>query len=289
MAGNASTQKICLICKQDCAGKPRVRDNEGRYYCKSCLANKKQEQERNGAIAIEKTEMPAMKTCSVCIRPMAPGTVVCMNCGHDTRKGIQTSSLVQKTRTKKGERELKCPNCGYDMTGAPGLTCPECGHRVDIARPDRHIKSARNDTVRDAYRKPILMILIGLVGVSLFMSMFGQGDDLPTYFLFYAISVPIGILGFFLCCMIWLGFDAPWHLTALNLAAVYAVTDLVQACAGLIPIPLVPLLISLLCYMGLLSSMLDLEWEDTWLVAVVTFLIKAGVILGMGAFIFSQS
>lgn len=29
--------KMCVVCREDCAGKPRVKDTAGRYVCKSCL------------------------------------------------------------------------------------------------------------------------------------------------------------------------------------------------------------------------------------------------------------
>lgn len=220
---------------------------------------------------------------------MAPGTVVCMNCGHDTRKGIQTSTLVQKTRQRSGKYRLTCSQCGYDLTGAAGLTCPKCGTHVDIASPDRLNEKIRRSTTRDAYRKPILMILIGLGSIVLFHAMTNQSDELLEYFIGYAVSVPFGIIAFFVCCMMWLGFDAPWHLTTLNLAAVYAITDLVGAVTGLLPIGIIAWLITLFVYVGLLSSMLDLDFRDAWFVAVVTFLIKAGIIMLMGMYIFSQS
>lgn len=39
MAGAPSgSQKICIKCGADCAGKPRVKDASGRYACKSCVA-----------------------------------------------------------------------------------------------------------------------------------------------------------------------------------------------------------------------------------------------------------
>lgn len=31
-----SDQKLCVVCGADCAGKPRVKDPSGRYYCKAC-------------------------------------------------------------------------------------------------------------------------------------------------------------------------------------------------------------------------------------------------------------
>ena len=28
--------KVCVICGEDCSGRPRIKDSNGRYYHKSC-------------------------------------------------------------------------------------------------------------------------------------------------------------------------------------------------------------------------------------------------------------
>lgn len=35
--------KFCVICKKDCSKRPRTKDKEGRYYCRECIEQIKQE------------------------------------------------------------------------------------------------------------------------------------------------------------------------------------------------------------------------------------------------------
>lgn len=42
MPGSGAS-KVCQICHQDCARKPRAKDAEGRYYCEECLAQRRAE------------------------------------------------------------------------------------------------------------------------------------------------------------------------------------------------------------------------------------------------------
>lgn len=49
----------------------------------------------------------------------------------------------------------RCPNCWYDMTGAPSLTCPECGQ--DARTPARLLKTRRR------WRLAVLALLIALL------------------------------------------------------------------------------------------------------------------------------
>ena len=280
MVGNGSVQKICLICKQDCAAKPRVRDNQGRYYCKACIANRKQEQTA-GAIPIDTAQPPPMKTCSVCVRPMAPGTVVCMNCGHDTRKGIQTSALVQKSRTKKGKRELKCKACGYDMTGAPSLVCPECGIHLNISRKERMIRGDAKNIVRNAYLYPAICILAGLISSAIAFATMGDIKDFAYYLVVYAVSIPIGMIVFFFCSLAFMGFNAPIQLVALQIAAVFALSDVANILISELPLFFWMSIFLQIWILGLLLAKLcDLDTMDAWIVAIIMFLIRWGAMIG---------
>jgi hypothetical protein len=68
-----------------------------------------------------------------------------------------------------------------------------------------------------------------LIGTTILLVVIFTSDEPRGYGIFYglqlAIGVPIGVVAFFLCCLLWMGFDAPMHLTALRLVGVYALTD----------------------------------------------------------------
>src|SRR5216110_2146698 len=59
-AANAPTvgpQKICVVCGQNVAGRPRTKDNSGNYYCRSCYDEKARAREQ---LAASRVGAPAL-------------------------------------------------------------------------------------------------------------------------------------------------------------------------------------------------------------------------------------
>ncbi len=129
-AGQPSGVKICIHCKQDCAGKPRLKDASGAYACKACAEAFAAKQAGGGAGAGGRakaapsapastgsgfddaplsfdapTEQPAfaLPKCPGCSLPFTPGTQICMNCGYNIAKGRASKTRVSKQLVTAGE------------------------------------------------------------------------------------------------------------------------------------------------------------------------------------------
>jgi hypothetical protein len=126
------TAKMCTRCGQDCAGKPRTKDAQGRYTCKGCYDQVLAAQKQRGAAAGASSPRAAaavaapplraasrasagrggdeaallaglldgaavVEACLACGAPLSPGTVVCTGCGYNRRTGqrIATRSLKE--------------------------------------------------------------------------------------------------------------------------------------------------------------------------------------------------
>lgn len=124
MPSETSSAKTCVVCGQDCAGKPRVKDKTGRYFCKPChekamsRATAKQAAPvaaavaaddaadgfsgfDNAAILADLDTQPAMAVasgpqCGGCGMPMALGAVICTSCGFNTATGKGAKIKVTK-------------------------------------------------------------------------------------------------------------------------------------------------------------------------------------------------
>lgn len=98
--------KVCVLCGRSCAGQPRIKNVKGEYAHRAC-ADKKQtapaeaaplhdaDDDLMGAF-LDDLPAPAQTqdagdgiraACPGCGVSMAPGTVVCMSCGFNTRSG----------------------------------------------------------------------------------------------------------------------------------------------------------------------------------------------------------
>jgi hypothetical protein len=303
--------KMCTTCGCDCSKIERFKDPQGRYFCGSChkalraaAAAARQpvaaavaapleippEQESIGFSFDEPEPAHAAaakppRACSNCGRLLG-SAIVCTSCGFNT----ETGKLLSTVKAKAGKGR-KCSKCGYSLAGLDSALCPECGTiNVPKSRRDRDREDS-SKVVRNEYIKPVLMMAIGL-GVSLAIAN-SQGFGMEAsiiYLIKYAIFVPFGVLGFFLCCMIWIGFDAPMHLTAMRLAGIYAVVDAVDATLELMPLPIVLItwLVPAVLYIILLSQILDLELVDAFLLALVTFFIRMGVFIMIAAYAVAQ-
>ena len=138
-------QKVCVICKEDCSARPRVRDERGRYACRACLkanseAKSKAKQpaaapaavsvaasgnddlldqgfdDAGGGFSLESAysghEAPAAPTgapCPACSAPVAEGSVVCLACGTNVQSGKKMATKVRKE-----------PGVGMKAAGAVG-------------------------------------------------------------------------------------------------------------------------------------------------------------------------
>ncbi|MCC6677224.1 MAG: zinc ribbon domain-containing protein [Phycisphaerales bacterium] len=293
-----ATAKICIICRQDCSNRPRVKDAKGRYLCKSCeQARAKRETAPAGAAASPGPDsdpdsnpfdlMPdsllsdGPAPCPACNQPIPAGSVLCLHCGFDVRKGARllTGTGVDdpddpsSIPVKGKPAAAKCPDCGYDLTGLKSPRCPECGKLVVKKGYREKLAEDSKRAARDVWTKPLGMIAAGVVGIGIWELLADHtGRGLAESLLGIAIQVPIGLLVYFICCLLWIGFDMPWRYITLRLAAVYAITGLVSLPVNYIPIGVVRLGIMVIVYIGLLMDMLDLELQDAAIVAVLTVL-----------------
>jgi DNA-directed RNA polymerase subunit RPC12/RpoP len=74
--GDETVQKICVSCGKDVRGLKRTKDPRGRYWCADCYRR-----------AVEKQRAPRAAGCPRCGSALAPGAVLCTNCGYDLRSG----------------------------------------------------------------------------------------------------------------------------------------------------------------------------------------------------------
>lgn len=273
MSEQPASAKVCIACGTDCAGRPRVKDPHGRYMCRAC-ADKRSPVTPSGASAADDAPLdlvpdlldaPAIESvtpCPECGRPIAAGGTVCVSCGHNLATGKQL-------RIHKGTDK------------APATTNPYKHHeRLGVERAD----SAKE------YIKPIVMFLIGAGIVAIWQGAQAENPAAgAAYLLRYAINVPIAVIVFATCCLIWIGFDAPLHLTALRIAGIYAICDLVQHTINQVPLAgIFAWVITIFVYIGLLSEMLDMDIQDAVVVALLTFLAKWVVKLTLFMMLFAQ-
>lgn len=93
---------ITVTCQ--CGKRFRVKDKYAgkRGRCPACRAPVTIPRAAAGAGASEAPPVPAgppaageaASTCPGCARPLAPGAVVCLNCGYDTRAGIKLRTVT---------------------------------------------------------------------------------------------------------------------------------------------------------------------------------------------------
>lgn len=206
---------------------------------------------------------PQMRACENCTKSINAAVSVCPYCQYDARMGPPGKL--------KGPIHA-CENCGYDLAGLPEPICPECGtknprksaRRLELERESR-------EAVRRAYKRPAIMLGVGLLGLILLSLIAGRPSDLLFLGIWYVLGVPVGLGVYTACCYLWIGFDMPLHLIGLRLAAIYAVVGLVGSVVGRLHLyTMLALPIVLVTYVSLLIQELDLEFQDAVIFAILT-------------------
>jgi hypothetical protein len=229
-----------------------------------------------------KPSAPRTQACPVCLTTLTDQQR-CFGCGFDSAKGLLSSSKVLKSKDQHGTRTVLCPKCTYDMGAGTAMTCPECGTTLPIEDKTTQYARQSKETARQAYLQPLLMLgIAGLIMMGVWFANLGL-LGLAVYPIYLIAITLLGTFVFQLMCLTFIGFDAPLHLTVLRLAGIYAVMSVVDEIAGWIPLPCVPILVSLLVYVGLLMQMLDLEVNDAVILALGVGLVQilVGIALAM--------
>ncbi|MBC7833719.1 MAG: hypothetical protein H7Y88_01285 [Phycisphaerales bacterium] len=284
-----------------------MKDERGRYTCRPChdavaaTTKSTPPSPASDPIPLEEPEFVAadllelipkniglqqMPTCPGCEAVMLPGTVLCVQCGFDTRKGVKRDTGV--TVEIEGESDsTRCPRCKYDMSGLKKPQCPECGAVVYRKRKTERerLKEESRTVARKAYLYPAITAAVGILGALMFFNAINRTDQLDWYFLNLAVQIQVGLAMYFVVCLIYMGFDAPFRMTAIRLASVYSVIQLLRAMVLAMQLPRIaymgPHVIVGAIYLMLLCKMLDLDFEDAWLLALLTYMGMFAVSLAM--------
>jgi hypothetical protein len=121
MATASEAAKICVHCRQDCSGKPRTKDAQGRYMCKGCVealkanaaaAPTRPAPKKAVAVAPPMADDSVLATlltdspepCSACSAPLPKGAVICNFCGFNKESGQATRTRVLKAPREKKEK-----------------------------------------------------------------------------------------------------------------------------------------------------------------------------------------
>lgn len=285
-----SVTKLCIKCGQDCSNRARSKDSLGRYVCQSCIDTAKdiaaaarstapplpsQRPADDLPLGVEfEDTTPRTKPCVNCGERAPKSALLCSSCGFD----FATGKVAQFPKTA-GRR---CIKCAYDLSGVKSARCPECGtFNSDASRKALLSQRERTDNIRAEYTKPLYMLLGGLLVTTVVALLSGGtlGPTLVALLLQFAISAVIGTIAFFLACLVWIGFDAPFHLTTLRLLGIAAVCEAVWQVTVRIPVPLVASGALLITYVGLLQSMLGLDLQDAIIFSIVNWMVKLFVVI----------
>lgn len=210
-----------------------------------------------------------LRECPACMRPISADARVCVYCGYNADSPAPSSEGAT------------CRHCGYDLTGLKSPRCPECGKLLtprSRSAPSR--EEISREVARHEYMKPVLMTVTCLPLLMLVDVLRYSPEGAVAALIAVAVLLPVATLVFLGCCVLWIGFDAPIHLTILRIAGILSAVALTSEIASFLPILFVPTAITVLVYVGLLSEMLDMDFTDAAIVAILTYF--AGIFAAIG-------
>jgi len=216
-------------------------------------------------------EAAAGRVCPACASSLAAEAIVCVNCGFNTKESVMVKAPPKKKKENKAATP-KCRHCGYDIRGLNTLTCPECGGKISMSRRDRDFDDSRA-VMRKAYLRPVIMTVVGVGATAAIYAAAGLSLAIIVHVVVLAVVTAFSTFAFFLCCLLWIGFDAPMHLSALRLLGIFAVLWPLGTLYGILP-GFISIILLLMTAVGLLSSELELDLPDAVLFGLALGLIQ---------------
>ncbi len=136
----------------------------------------------------------------------------------------------------------------------------------------------------EAYHVPAIMLGLALLAafvITPLAAAFGPMANgrpwmsLGVYTMTYVLGIGLGLLLNEVCSIFGIVTEAPWKLTALRIAATFAVSDVVGIlCAMLLKTPFIPEGVALIVFYFLIRWFEDLETQDAAVITIVLYLPK---------------
>jgi hypothetical protein len=305
MAGETSTGKVCVVCKQDCSKRPRIKDPQGRYTCQAC-ADKLAAKQQVAAVPVGAASSGAKASEALPDEPelsidllaeeakaqasVATDQVIDLSPAAPVpaKSGRGGGKLPAYPGMRKDEAPSKCAKCGYSLAGSASLKCPECGH----VTPPRDYKTLLDEQSRALARKTWLQpVIVGVIclAISAALQSIGPAGWVGAVVMLvgWAVMIPIGLIAFFLCTLVFLEFDAPWGITSLRFGQILAIMTLpgaLLASLGLSGgVPVVGGILTFALMVTLCITILELEKADAIWLTLVIVAVQIAVILGLAA------
>jgi rubrerythrin len=310
--------RVCVACNIDVTKKPRVKDPQGRYFCEPCYAKaNKLTQKRTGApsTSTHAQQQSSKRAASAKASENLTNAEFALDRADDGTEGEvlipegydpslvaaatsmqadvapppPSNAFVAKAKEREAKERakgskyksvgaFKCRECGYNMAGVPSLKCPECGH-ANLSPKDDSLKQTERDVKVAMYKRPLVLMAIGWT-ISI-IALVLSGASWEKYVglgVWWLLSIPLGVLTFWVSTLIFLEYDAPWHVTAMRLAGIYAcvmIADAIAMAVGVNAFGYAALAFMILLYM----TELEMEKWEAIAMAIVGFVLKiAGAI-----------
>ncbi len=140
MSEPAASGKICVVCGQDCAGKPRVKDPQGRYSCKSCHELGFRKTTRPAAVGAGVAKAAAGAKVGAGAGAAKPAAKVAQSAapvplaGHEPEPegafdGFDNAAILAGLESSPATAvpaAEQCPGCGAPMASG-AMVCMSCG------------------------------------------------------------------------------------------------------------------------------------------------------------------
>lgn len=190
---------------------------------------------------------------------------------------------------------LPCPDCGYDLRGNRSGVCPECGLRL-TSSAYRRAAAKRDRKVSDSpYFAPGMVLAVSLpvgLGIAALLGALDPGSlgvlgEMAYFVGAVVVSVVAGWVVFFGASAMWIGWSQTLPVTMVQTAAAFTAYACIAMVLDLVPIPLLPWLAQVLCLLGLLSSLLDIDTRDAIIVAFVSWLLQMLLVIVVIAVVMS--
>ena len=178
-------------------------------------------------------------------------------------------------------RDIICTQCGFnrEMRRQVEKSGHEAGDGARVAPKRRRPTTVRDDVRREhrnAYIKPAVAMAICLPIAMAIWSGVGQSAERVVFQLAVSgVMYVAALVAWFVCSVLWIGFDEPMGMEAVRLGAVCAMTEIARAALSPLPdfwrVQAGVQIAIIMVFVGATIVMMKMEKEDAWIFAVAAW------------------